>query len=403
MALLPVAEALHRVLARAAPLGAEEVPLDQAAGRVLATDLAARRSQPPADVSAMDGYAVRFDDLGTIPARLTVVGEVAAGKPFLRRLRPGEAARIFTGGVVPDGADTVVIQENTRREGDRVVIGQAARKAQNVRGAGLDFRAGDILLRQGRRLTPVEVGLAASMNHAAVPVHRRPKVALLATGDELVMPGVEPGPGQIILSNGFALGALYRAEGADVIDLGVVGDRLEPTTAAIRRARDAGADVLVSTGGASVGEYDLMQQALKQEGLDLAFWKIAMRPGKPLMSGMLGQTHVLGLPGNPVSSVVCSVLFVLPLLRRLSGRVDLTARVESAALGRDVPANDEREDYLRAALADNGGEIPVATPFPVQDSSMMALLAKSDCLIIRAPYAQAAAAGTSVPIVRLRF
>ncbi len=400
VALLSVAEALERVLAQAAPLPAEEVPLVEADGRVLAYDLKARRTQPPADVSAMDGYAVRAADFAAAPVRLKVIGEVAAGRPFAAAIGPGETARIFTGGVLPSGADAVVVQELARRDGDYVVMEKSTSKGRNVRPQGLDFRAGDTLFAKGHRLNARDLQLAAGMNHPLVPVHRRPKVALFATGDELVPPGTEPGPGQIVYSNGFALAALIREEGAEVVDLGVVGDKLEATIAAIRDARAVGADVLVTTGGASVGEYDFINRAFAAEGAALSFWKIAMRPGRPLMHGRRGGMHMLGLPGNPVSSYVCAFLFLVPLIRRLCGRSDLAAPTESAVLGCDLAENDERADYLRATLSDSPNG-PVATPFPTQDSSMMAPLAKADCLLIRAPHAPPAKAGSRCEIVRL--
>jgi molybdopterin molybdotransferase len=401
VALLSVAEALERVLAQAEPLPADEVSLAEADGLVLALDLAARRTQPPADVSAMDGYAVRAADVASAPARLRVIGEVAAGRPFAATLGPGEAARIFTGGVLPQGADTVVIQELTQKCADgSVEVQKPTNKGRNVRLQGLDFRAGDKLLPKGHRLSARDLQLAAGMNHPLLPVHRRPKLALFATGDELVPPGSEPGPGQIVYSNGFALTALARSEGADVVDLGVVADSLEETVASIRDARGIGADILVTTGGASVGEYDFVQQALAKEGMALSFWKVAMRPGRPLMHGRLGSMAVLGLPGNPVSAYVCAFLFLMPLIRRLSGRTDLTAPTESAVLGCDLPENDERADYLRASLREDAHEL-VATPFPIQDSSMMAPLAKADCLLIREPHAPAAKAGSACEIVRL--
>ncbi len=401
--MLSVADALARVLANARPLAAGNAPLADAHGRVLAADLKALRTQPPADVSAMDGYAVRGEDVASAPARLKLVGEVAAGHPFDRPVGPGEAARIFTGGVLPPGSDTVAIQEHATRDGDAVTINKATAKGRNVRPQGLDFRAGDVLLPRGRRLTSRDLALAAAMNHASVPVHRRPKVAMLATGDELVMPGREPGPGQIVYSNGFALHAQIYGEDAEVIDLGIAPDNLDATIAAVRRAREAGADVLVTTGGASVGEHDYVQKAFLAEGMDLSFWKVAMRPGRPLMHGRLGGMEVLGLPGNPVSAFVCTLLFVVPLLRRLAGRADLGPDTESAVLGRDLPANDERADYLRSALDTDPNGTSVATPFSPQDSSMLAPLAKAACLVIREPYAPAAAAGSACAIVKLAF
>jgi len=401
MALLPVADALARVLEGVEPLPVERVPLTEAEGRVLAQDLAALRTQPPEDVSAMDGYAVRAEDVASAPARLKLIGEVAAGRPFGGRIDGGEAARIFTGGVLPAGSDTVVIQENTTREGDAVVVGKVAACGRNVRPAGLDFRKGDVRLAKGRRLTGRDVSLAAAMNHAAVPVHRRPKVAIVATGDELVPPGTEPGPGQIVHSNAFALAALARREGAHVIDLGILPDRLDETIAGVRRARDAGADVLVTAGGASVGEYDLVQPALAAEGLALSFWKIAMRPGKPMMFGTLGGMRVLGLPGNPVSAYVCSVLFVAPLIRKLLGRTEVGHCSVKGVLGRDLPANDEREEYMRATLTRRDDGTWVATPFPQQDSSMLVPLAAADCLVLRPAFAPAAPAGTPCEFAKL--
>jgi molybdopterin molybdotransferase len=401
VALMPVAEALARVLAQAEPLAQEPAPLADADGRVLASDLAALRTQPPADVSAMDGYAVRAADVAKVPARLRLVGEVAAGHPFRGSVAVGEAARIFTGGVVPPGADTIVIQENTAREGDSVVVTAGAGKGKHVRFEGLDFARGAVLLAKGRRLSDRDLALAAAMNHPTVPVHRRPKLAVLATGDELVMPGSTPGFGEIVYSNGYATIALARREGCEVVDLGIVPDRLAETAAAVRRARDLGADILVTSGGASVGDYDLVQKALAAEGLALSFWKVALRPGRPMMHGRLGAMHVLGLPGNPVSAYVCAVLFLVPLIRRLAGRGDVEPVPELALLGCDLPANDERADYLRATLAADPDGVPVATPAPVQDSSMLTPLAGADCLLVREPHAPAAKAGERCSIIRL--
>jgi molybdopterin molybdotransferase len=399
VALISVADALNRVLAHAEPLPGEDVPLDEANGRVLACDLTALRTQPPADVSAMDGYAVRTADVANAPVGLKVIGEVAAGRPFGAVVGPGEAARIFTGGVIPAGADAVVVQELANREADRVEVLKPASKGRHIRTEGLDFHRGESLFAKGHRLTARDLALLAGMNRPLVTLPRRPKIALFATGDELVPPGTEPGPGQIVYSNGFALAALARQEGAAVTDLGLVADTIEATTAAIRRARNIPADILVTTGGASVGDYDFVHKAFAAEGMDLSFWKVAMRPGRPLMHGRLGDMHILGLPGNPVSSYVCAFLFLIPLIRRMGGRADLTMPVESAVLGCDLPANDQREDYLRASLRhDTAGD--VATPFPVQDSSMMVPLAKADCLVIREPYAPRASAGSRCAIVK---
>lgn len=394
MALMSVAEALRRVLEHAEPLATEMASLVEAHGRVLGNDIKALRTQPPAAMSAMDGYAARAADVASVPATLKLVGEVAAGHPFEGTVGSGEAARIFTGGVLPAGADTIVIQENTRREGGNVVVLSTATKGRHVRRAGLDFSEGAVMLAKGRRLTDRDLSLAAATNHASVPVHRRPRLAVLATGDELVMPGTIPGVAEIVYSNGFATMALARREGCEVTDLGIAPDRLPETVAAVRRARDLGSDILVTSGGASVGDHDLVQRALAAEGLDLSFWKVAVRPGKPMMHGRLGSMHVLGLPGNPVSSYVCSVLFLVPLIRRLAGRSYCEPVTETACLGCDLPQNDERQDYLRATLAQGPDGALIATPFPAQDSSMLLPLAKADCLLIRAPHAPAAPAGS---------
>src|SRR5580692_928939 len=279
---MPVADALAAVLAGAEPLPEEMVALDEAYHRVLARDVAALRTQPPQAMSAMDGYAVRSADASNIAARLKVIGEVAAGRPFEQKISAGEAVRIFTGGVIPEGADAVIIQEDTVVDGRHIAITETAVAGRHIRPAGVDFRSGDVLLSAGSRLTDRDLSLAAGMNYPELAVRRRPKVAVLATGDELVMPGSAPGPGQIVYSNGYALRALARQEGAETIDLGIAVDTVEATTLGIRRARDSGADILITTGGASVGDHDLVKQSLEAEGVAMAFWKIAMRPGKPM-------------------------------------------------------------------------------------------------------------------------
>jgi molybdopterin molybdotransferase len=401
VALMPVADALAAILAGAEPLGEEMVALEEAHHRVLARDVAAKRTQPPQAMSAMDGYAVRAADAASVGTRLKVIGEVAAGRPFDGAIGKSEAARIFTGGVIPDGADAVVIQEDTVADGNSITVTEAAAAGRHIRPAGVDFREGDVLLRCGSRLTERDLSLAASMNYPELPVRRRPKLALLATGDELVMPGQTPGPGQIVYSNGYALRALARAEGADTVDLGVAADTMEATTSGIRRARDLGADILVTTGGASVGDHDLVKESLEAENVRIAFWKIAMRPGKPMMHGRLGAMRVMGVPGNPVSSYVCTFLFVVPLIRALSGRKVIHNARESALLGRDVAANDQREDYLRARLEEREDGTLIATPVTRQDSSLLANLAAAQALLIRAPFAPAAKAGSPCEILRL--
>jgi molybdopterin molybdotransferase len=403
VAALSVAESLALVLADATPLPPEEAALVDACGRVLAADLTALRTQPPADVSAMDGYAVQAADIATVPATLAVVGEVAAGRVLDRTIRPGEAARIFTGGMMPPGTDTVVIQEHAIRHGDVVSIQKTAGPGRNIRPRGLDFTAGATLLTKGRQLTVRDVGLAGAMNYPTVPVHRRTRMAVLATGDELVLPGIAPAPGQIVTSNSFTLTAIGRREGAETLDLGIAPDRLDATMAAVRRAREAGVDLLVTIGGASAGDYDFVQRAFTAEGVKLSFWKVALRPGRPIMHGRVGDMRVLGLPGNPVAAFICAVLFLVPLLRRLAGRTDVSLPVSHAVLGCALPANDERAEYMRATLSTMPNGALVANAFPKQDSSMMVPLSQADCLIIREPFAPAAGPGTPCDILKLQF
>ncbi len=401
MGLLPVADALAAILAGVVPLSEETVALDDAHRRVLARDIAALRTQPPQAMSAMDGYAVRSVDVANIDARLKVVGEVAAGRPFDRTVGAGEAVRIFTGGVIPDGADAVIIQEDTSVDGDGIVITEAAVAGRHIRAPGADFRAGDVLLAVGRRLSDRDLSLAAAMNYPELVVRRRPKVALFATGDELVMPGNKLGPGQIVYSNGYALRALARAEGAEIIDLGIAPDTMEATRQSIRRARAASADILITTGGASVGDHDLVKPSLEAEGVEMAFWQIAMRPGKPMMHGRHDALRVIGLPGNPVSSYVCAWLFLVPLIRALLGRSDVHHVPEPALLGRSLAANDHRQDYLRARLEQREDGVLIATPVQHQDSSLLGNLAAAQALVIRSPFAPAAAEGSPCTILRL--
>lgn len=392
--LISVAEALARVLASLSePVGVETVGLSNAFDRTLARDLVAARTQPPFANSAMDGYAIRSAEAATGGARLTVIGESAAGRPFQGVVGPGQATRIFTGAPLPEGADTVVIQEAVRREGEIVVVGAAARAGDNVRTVGIDFREGEILLRAGERVTPRAVALAAAANVPDLVVRRRPCVAILATGDELVAPGQPIGPAQIVASNNYFIAGLVRSAGGEPLDLGIAADDPLSLAQKIRAARDSKADVLVTLGGASVGDYDLVQKALTDAGMELGFWKIAMRPGKPLMHGRIAGMQVLGLPGNPTSSAVCGVLFLRPLLRALLGQPEPQLEpVRLARLAVALPANGARQDYLRAQLTrDSGGWI--AAPMPDQDSSLVKTLALADALIVRAIAAPAALAG----------
>jgi len=402
MSLLPVADALQRILAAApAPTDAERVPLENALHRTLTGDLAALRDQPPFDASAMDGYAVRAADLVSAPATLRVIGESAAGHRFSGSVSAGEAVRIFTGAPLPVGADTILIQENADRDGDHVIARQSEPRGRFVREAGYDFRHGDALLKAGLRLEPRHLALAAAMNHPEIAVRRRPRVALLATGDELARPGDALGPDQIVTSNNFAIAGIVTEAGAEPLDLGIAADTPDALEQGLARARAARADIFVTLGGASVGDHDLVQRVLQPQGLSLDFWKIAMRPGKPLMFGRLDRLLFLGLPGNPVSAIVCAHLFLRPLIRKLLG--DPRAGMESAEtarLGRDLPENDERQDYLRATLAFDGGAL-VATPFARQDSGMVATLAHADALVVRAPHAPPARAGDACQIIRL--
>ncbi len=401
--MISVAEARSRIVGRFAPLPAELVPLSAAAGRVLARDVPARLTQPPLAVSAMDGYAVRAADTQAPAAPLRLIGEAPAGRPFDGAVGPGTAVRIFTGGPVPAGADAILIQENAEAAGDTVVAAEPVETGRHIRPAGLDFAAGDILLPAGRRLGPRDIGLCAAMNAPWLPVVRRPAVAILATGDEIVLPGDPVGPGQIVSSNSWALAAFVEQNGGTAHNLGIVGDDPAALQAAVTGMERA--DLLVTTGGASVGEHDLIQPALGAVGLRVDFWKIAMRPGKPLIFGALERdgaaTPLLGLPGNPVSTLVCALMFLAPVLRRLLGRPADGPPTEAAILGAGLPANDAREDYLRATLSADSAGRPVATPFARQDSSMLSRLAAADALIVRPPHAPPAAAGDSVAIIPL--
>ncbi len=401
--MISVAEALAHVTSSLRPLAAEQVALSDALGRVLAEDVASWLTQPPVDVSAMDGYAVRAADVASVPATLKVIGQSAAGGAFDGVLGAGQAVRTFTGAMVADGADAIVIQEVTDAEGDAVIVKEGAAPGAYIRPAGMDFRAGQVLLAAGKVLTARHIGLAAAMNVPWLKVRRRPRIAILATGDELVMPGEPLARNQIISSNSVALDAYVRAFGGAPISLGIARDD-EGSLHAMLAGAD-GADLLVTIGGASVGDHDLVRKVLGAEGLELTFYKVAMRPGKPLIFGRLGDVPVLGVPGNPVSAGVTSVIFLGPAMEVMLGLrrpgEDAAQPAPTALLGRHLEANDGRQDYLRAKLGrdDEGGL--VATPFEKQDSAMMALLAAADCLVVRPPHAPPAKAGERVEIVPL--
>ena len=394
--MISVDEAVARITRAFAPLATESVPIADAAGRVLAEDTVARMDQPPAPMSAMDGYAVRHDDAKT-GIELSIVGEAPAGRPYQGRVSNGEAVRIFTGGVVPEGADAVVIQEDTERAGNRIRIKEAPRPGENVRPRGLDFRSGDVLRPKGRRLSPRDVALLAAGDLAKVSVTRKPRVAIVATGDELSRPGDPRKDGGIVASSTYALQAMVRAWGGEPIDIGILPDK--PEAFARLPEATADADLIVTQGGASVGDHDLVQSALKPHGFALDFWKIAMRPGKPLIFGRLRNIPFLGLPGNPVSAMVCSVLFMQPAISAMLGH-DFRAPVVKARLASPLRANGRRQDYIRARLSYGNGLV-TAEPFAEQDSSMQKVFAQSDGLVIRRVDAPPASAGEEVDVLLL--
>jgi molybdopterin molybdotransferase len=401
MSLLPADAALARILEDVAPLGEETVSVSDADGRVLARDLAATLTQPPFNSSAMDGYAI-FGSAAASPGdRWEVVGQSAAGRGFSGAVARGQAVRIFTGAPVPENCGTVVIQENVTRDGDVIVATDATVAGANIRVAGVDFRAGEIALRRGRRLDPHALTLAAAMGQASLPVVRRPVVAILATGDELVPPGTAPGPDQIISSNPIGLAALVARAGGTARLLGIAPDKIDAITARIRDARDA--DVLITIGGASVGDLDLVGPALEQEGIALDFWKVAIRPGKPLMFGKLGQQRVLGLPGNPVSALITARVFLLPLIGALLGVPRAAQTREVATLTAPLEANGPRLHLMRAQLGRGVDGTLSVSPMPSQDSSLLSALTEADCLIWREPNAHPLAPGAPVEIERLTF
>ncbi len=397
--MLSVRDAHARVIAAFEPLPSEIVSVAEAAGRVLAVSPQARLTQPPSDLSAMDGYAVRAEDVPAAPTTLTLVGQAPAGGSYDHALKPGEAVRIFTGGPLPMGADSVVIQEDTKADGTKITILEAPRLGRHVRKVGLDFSSGDTPLKVGRTLTTRDLALAAAMNHPWLSVYRKPRVAILSTGDELVMPGEPVGRNQIVSSSGIAVAALVRGWGGEPTLFDIAHDDAKLIESKI----EAGAqhDLLITLGGASVGDHDLVQAALQAQGFEMDFWKIAMRPGKPLMFAARDRARVLGLPGNPVSTMVCSLLFMKPALQRMLGQAGDLVTTVPARLAVDVKQNDQREDYVRARLDRSPDGTLTAHPHPVQDSSMLSVLAACDGLMIRPPHDPARKAGDLVQVVDL--
>jgi molybdopterin molybdotransferase len=396
--MISVEEARGRILDAVRPTRAEVVALPDAWSRVTAEGILARLTQPPSDVSAMDGYALRAVD-GVLNATLSVIGAAPAGHPFDGQVGSGQTVRLFTGSVIPSGADSILLQEDATRDGDSVHVNEAVVAGRHIRQKGQDFAAGEVVIPAGRRLTARDIGLAAAANYPWLSVHRRPRAAILATGDEIAMPGEPIPPGGIVSSNSHALAALVKAAGGEPIILPVAGD----DRSAIGAVADsvAGMDILVTTGGASVGDHDLVMAALKARGMTLNFWQIAMRPGKPLLFGQLGSTPVLGLPGNPVSAIVCAILFLMPALARLSGLPGAPPAVSTAILGAPVKQNDRRADHMRATVSTDSAGRLVATPFAMQDSSLLRRLALADALVLRAPHAPALPEGAEVSIIRL--
>ena len=398
--MLSVRDAHARVIAAFEALPSETVSVAEAAGRVLAVSPKARLTQPPSDLSAMDGYAVRTADVTAVPPTLTLVGQAPAGGSYDRALNPGETVRIFTGGPLPAGADAIVIQEDTKADGPQITILDAPRVGRHIRKAGLDFSAGERLLAAGRPLTTRDVALAAAMNHPWLSVHRKPRVASLSTGDELGLPGEPVGRNQIVSSSGIAVAALVRGWGAEPTLFDIARDDAKLIEDCI--AAGAQHDLLITLGGASVGDHDLVQGALKAQGFDMDFWKIAMRPGKPLMFAARDRARVLGLPGNPVSTMVCALLFLKPALERMLGQPGDLVGTQPARLAVDVKANDQREDYVRSRLLRSADGALTVDPHPVQDSSMLSVLAASDGFLVRPAHDPARKAGDVVRVVDLR-
>jgi len=397
--MISVEQALDNVRAGFTPIGCETVSIDQALGRVLGENVASRVTQPPKDVSSMDGYAVRAADVATVPVTLTRIGESQAGDGFDGEVGPGQTVRTFTGAPIPAGTDAIVIQEVTEVDGDQILISESSDTGRFIRPAGLDFSHGDILITEGTVLSARDIGLLAAMNVPWVKVRRRPRVGIIATGDEVVMPGDPLGPDQIVSSNSLALSGYISALGGEPVNLGIAQDTTESLREILAAAK--GMDLIMTIGGASVGDYDLVQQVMGEKGLKLEFYKVAMRPGKPMIFGHLGGIPVIGLPGNPVSAGVTCVVFLGVAMDIMLGIDSDDGQKETAVLGRDLGENDQRQDYLRAELTRTEDGALSACPFEIQDSAMMERFARADCLVIRPPHATSAKAGERVEIIRL--
>lgn len=404
--LIPATDALQIILRDVAPQNSETVKLRQANGRVLKSDINALRTQPPFDASAMDGYAVRQQDIANIPTELRLIGQSAAGHPFQGNVGENEAVRIFTGAQVPAQTDTIIIQENTIADGDSVQILESNNAGKFIRPAGLDFKTGECLLQSGRVMDPQSISLAASMNHPQLEVWRKPIVAILATGDELVLPGNALKPGEIIASNSFALSSIVENAGGEALDMGIARDTVDSLIEHVESAINQGADIIITIGGASVGDHDLVLPAMQEIGFEFEFSKIAMRPGKPFLyakNQSKGKTiRMLGLAGNPVSSIVAGQIFVRPLVNAMAGLPAQQSRPLPAILGCDLKANDERQEYMRVLIEIDDQGSMIATPFETQDSSMLANLIRADALLIRPINAPAAASGETCEVVLLK-
>lgn len=396
--MIPVREARERILSALSPAPVEHISLEGALGRVLAADVTATRTQPPSDLSAMDGYAVRAEDTQA-GKPLSLIGESAAGHGFDAAIGPGQTVRIFTGAPLPRGADAILIQEDAEVDGTMVRPTESVKTGTYVRRAGLDFREGETGLRAGTRLSPRHIGLLAAMNVPWIAVRRRPRIALLSTGDELVRPGESVGKDQIISSNALSVAGIVRLAGGEPIDIGIAPD--EPDALATCAANAAGADMLVTLGGASVGDHDLVQDVLGNKGLALDFWRIAMRPGKPLMFGRHGEMPLLGLPGNPVSSLVCGLIFLRPAILTMLGMQKPEPTVLTGILGTDLGANDQREDYVRSRIRPGPDGSDAVFPFPKQDSSMLSVMSEAQALVIRPPHAPAVTVGEQIEYIAL--